>query len=43
MIDNHRGVCFLKDEKTMRVYSVAGHPYNYMDISNFTTSYFNPC
>ena len=34
MDDNHRGVCFLKDEK-IRVYGVAGHPYNYMDISNF--------
>ena len=22
--DNHRGICFLKDEKTMRVYGVAG-------------------
>ena len=26
----------------MRVYGVAGKP-NYMDISNFPTSYFNPC
>ena len=43
MGDNHRGVCFLKDEKTMRVYGVARHPYNYMDISNFPTSYFSPC
>ena len=43
MGDNHRGVCFLKDEKTMRVHGVAGSPYNYMDISNFPTSYFNPC
>ena len=42
MSDNHRGVCFLKDEKTMRVYGVAGKP-NYMDISNFPTSYYNPC
>ena len=42
-MDNyHRGVCFLKDEKTMRVYGVAGKP-NYMDISNFPTSYLNPC
>ena len=38
MVDNHRGVCFLKDEKTMRVYGVAGKPYNYMDISNLPTS-----
>ena len=30
MDDNHRGVCFLKDEKTMRVYGVAGSPYNYI-------------
>ena len=43
MGDNHCGVCFLKDEKTMRVYGVAGKPYNYMDISNFPTSYYNPC
>ena len=42
MDDNHRGICFLKDEKTMRVYSVAGKP-NYMDISNFPTRYYNPC
>ena len=34
MDDNHRGICFLKDEKTMRVYGVAGKP-NYMDISHF--------
>ena len=33
MGDNHRGVCFLKDEKTMRVYGVADKPH-YMDISN---------
>ena len=39
---NHRGVCFLKDEKTMRVYGVADKPH-YMDISNFPTSYYNPC
>ena len=43
MSDNHRGVCFLTDEKTTRVYGVAGHPYNYMDILDFPTSYFNPC
>ena len=42
MSDNHRGVCFLKDEKTMRVYGVAGKPH-YIDISKFPTSYFNPC
>ena len=42
MSDNHRGVCFLKDEKTMRVYDVTGKPH-YIDISNFPTSYYNPC
>ena len=42
MGDNHRGICFLKDEKTMRVYGVAGKP-DYMDTSNFPTSYYNPC
>ena len=42
MDDNHRGICFLKDENTMTVYGVAGNP-NYMDISNFPTSYYNPC
>ena len=41
MADNHRGICFLKDEKTMRAYGVAGTAY--MDISNIPTSYFNPC
>ena len=35
--DNHRGICFLKDEKTMRVYRVADKPH-YMDISNFPTA-----
>ena len=42
MDDNLRDICFLKDEKTTRVYAVAGKPH-YMDISNFPTSYFNPC
>ena len=42
MDDNHRGICFLKDEKAMRVYGVAGKP-NYMDISNFPTRFYNPC
>ena len=42
MNDNHRGLCFLKDEKTMRVYGVAGKPHC-IDISNFPTSYYNPC
>ena len=41
MSDNHRGICF-RDEKTMRVYGVADKPH-YMDISNFPTSYYNPC
>ena len=40
--DNHRGVCFLEYEKTMRVYGVAAKP-NYIDISNFPNSNFNPC
>ena len=42
MGDNHRGICFLRDEKTMRVYGLADNPH-YMDISNFPTSYYNPC
>ena len=42
MGDNHRGICFLKDEKTMRVYGVADKPH-YMDISNFPGSYYKPC
>ena len=42
MNDNHRGVCFLKDEKTMRVYGVADKPH-YVDISNFPTNYYHPC
>ena len=42
MGDNHRGICFLKDEKTMRVHGVAGKP-THMDISTFPTSYYNPC
>ena len=41
MSGNHRGIFFLKDEKTMRVYGVADKPH-YMDISNFPTSYYNP-
>ena len=42
MSENHRGVCLLKDEKTMRVYGVAAKPH-YMNISNFPTSYYNQC
>ena len=42
MDNNHRGACFLKDEKTMRVYGVAGKP-NDIDFPNFPTSYYNPC
>ena len=42
MNNNHREACFLKDEKTMRMYGVAAKPH-YMDISNFPTSYYNPC
>ena len=34
MSDNHCGLCFFKDEKTMQVYGVAAKPH-YMDISNF--------
>ena len=41
MGDNNRGICFLKDDKTMRLYGAAGKP-DYMDISNFPTSYYNP-
>ena len=42
--DNHRGICFLKDEKTMRVYDAFGdRKSTYMDISNFPSSYYNPC
>ena len=44
MGDNHRGVCFLEDEKTMRVYGAVGdHKPDYMDITNSPTSYYNPC
>ena len=35
MGDNHHGVCFLKDEKTMKVYGVADKP-TYMDIFNIS-------
>ena len=41
MGDNHRGICFLWDEKTMRVYGAVGdRKPDYMDISNFPTSYY---
>ena len=40
--DNHRGICFLEDEKTTGVHGVAGKPIH-MDISIFSTSYYNPC
>ena len=44
MDDNHRGICFIKDEKTTRVYGAVGYrKHDYMDISNFPTSYYNPC
>ena len=44
MCNNCRGICFLKDEKTMRVYGAVGDcKPDYMDISNFPTSYYNPC
>ena len=42
MGDNHRGICFLKEEKTIRECRVAGKP-THMDISNFPTSYYDPC
>ena len=42
MDNNHRGICFHEDENTINVYGVAGKP-NYMDNSNFPTSYYNPC
>ena len=39
MGDNHRGVCFLTDEKTMRIHDAIGdRKPSYMDISNFPTS-----
>ena len=38
------GICFLKDEKTMRVYGAVGdRKSTYMDISYFPTRYYNPC
>ena len=37
MGDNHRGICFLKDEKRCR-----GKPAH-MNNSNFPTSYYNTC
>ena len=44
MGDNHRGICFLKDEKTIRVYDAVGdRKPDYMDISNFPISYNNSC
>ena len=33
MDNNHRGECFLEDEKTMRVYGVAGKPNYIFQIS----------
>ena len=42
MSDNHRGVCFIKDEKTMRVYGVAGKPH-YMDPSAFWRDRITVC
>ena len=44
MGDNHRGICFLEDGKTMRVHGTVGdRKHEYMDISNFPTSYYNSC
>ena len=37
-----RGICFVEDEKTMRLHGVAGKP-THIDILNFPTSYYNPC
>ena len=34
--DNVRGIYFLDDKKTMRI-------YGYMDITHFPNSYYNPC
>ena len=42
MGDNDRGICFVEDEKTMRLHGVAGKP-THIDILNFPTSYYNPC
>ena len=39
---NHRGICFFKDKKTVHG-AVGDRKPDYMDISNFPTSYFNPC
>ena len=38
MGNNDRGIRFLQDEKTIRI-----HSDDYMDISNFPTSYYIPC
>ena len=44
MGDNHRGICFIEEEKTMRIYGAVGDcKPDYVDISNFPTSYYNPC
>ena len=44
MSDNHRGICFREDEKTMRIHGAVGdRKPDYMDISNFPTSYYNSC
>ena len=42
IIPSSRCVCFLNDDKAIRVYGVLVKPH-YMDISKFTTSYYNPC
>ena len=42
--ENHRSICFLEYEKAMRVHGAVGdRKPDYMDISNFPTSYYNPC
>ena len=44
MGDNQRGICFLEDENTMSINGAVGdRKPDYMDISNFPTSYYNPC
>ena len=40
----YHGVCLLSDRKTMRIYGVASiGTTSSMDISNFSSSYHNPC
>ena len=42
--NNYYGVCFLRDQATMRIRGVQGGKHaRWKDISNFPTSYYNPC